>query len=491
MYVVCGPKILKIFIFYIFKYKNIHFRVLCGIVWYCVISYRKMVNEKEDLQLKIKKIYDQIGQSQKKKVVLKWKQIIDDLGDDKHNIQNFSQALHRKGVFKSNLQELYRYMIENIHAPKPSLKSILQGGGDKGPIISRFLSARQMGNLAQASTKTYRKFWNKDAPLLQTVQPSYGNMLRHTSLYIQKLKHFKSLQELTLNLGRLQDHDDYDMRVLTSIIPLMTKLKIINLHLDDRWKEDETVAFISLFSSLTNLEEISLTYDDHEFSDKVMYALASVLRSSKNLRKLFLNSQYSFRKGRIGVEGMRALASVLPSLTKLEHLDLRNCRLTFEGMKALASALPSLKNLNYLDLSYNKVSVRTLTLLGELLKETPGLVQLDLDNMGFGKNGMVILIDGLSTLKNLRRLSLSHNDIDVEGVRVLASILPRLTKLESLEVAENAIGNEGAMILMGLTNSKTHIYILEENEIGQEGELNEDVIKGYEFVMNNRKKRDK
>ena len=43
-----------------------------------------------------------------------------------------------------------------------------------------------------------------------------------------------------------------------------------------------------------------------------------------------------------------------------------------------------------------------------------------------------------------------------------------------------------AMILMGLTNSKTNIYILEENE-----ELNVDVIKGYEFVMNNRKKRDK
>ena len=42
------------------------------------------------------------------------------------------------------------------------------------------------------------------------------------------------------------------------------------------------------------------------------------------------------------------------------------------------------------------------------------------------------------------------------------------------------------MILMGLTNSKTNIYILEENE-----ELNVDVIKGYEFVMNNRKKRDK
>ena len=81
---------------------------------------------------------------------------------------------------------------------------------------------------------------------------------------------------------------------------------------------------------------------------------------------------------------------------------------------------------------------------------------------------------------------LSHNYIQVEGVRVLASILPALTKLESLEVAENGIGNEGAMILMGLTNSKTNIYILEENE-----ELNVDVIKGYEFVMNNRKKRDK
>ena len=78
---------------------------------------------------------------------------------------------------------------------------------------------------------------------------------------------------------------------------------------------------------------------------------------------------------------------------------------------------------------------------------------------------------------------LSHNYIQVEGVRVLASILPALTKLESLEVAENGIGNEGAMILMGLTNSKTNIYILEENE-----ELNVDVIKGYEFVMNIRKK---
>ena len=83
---------------------------------------------------------------------------------------------------------------------------------------------------------------------------------------------------------------------------------------------------------------------------------------------------------------------------------------------------------------------------------------------------------------------LSHNYIQVEGVRVLASILPALTKLESLEVAENGIGNEGAMILMGLTNSKTNIYILEENEEGQEGELNEDVVKGYEFVMNIRKK---
>ena len=43
-----------------------------------------------------------------------------------------------------------------------------------------------------------------------------------------------------------------------------------------------------------------------------------------------------------------------------------------------------------------------------------------------------------------------------------------------------------AMILMGLVNSKADLYILEENV-----ELNEDVIKGYEFVMNNRKKRDK
>jgi hypothetical protein len=42
------------------------------------------------------------------------------------------------------------------------------------------------------------------------------------------------------------------------------------------------------------------------------------------------------------------------------------------------------------------------------------------------------------------------------------------------------------MILMGLVNSKADLYILEENV-----ELNEDVIKGYEFVMNNRKKRDK
>ena len=443
-----------------------------------------MVNGKDELQLKINKIYDQIGQSQKKKVVLKWKQIMD---DKQHELQNFTEALHRKGVFKSNLEELYRYIIQNIHSPKPSLKSMLQGGGDKGPLISRFLTARQMGNLTQASTKTYRKFWNKDAPLLQTVQPSYGNMLRHSSLYIQKLKHFKSLQELTLNLGRLQDHDD-NMRVLTSIIPLMTKLKIINLHLDDRGKEDETVAFISLFSSLTNLEEISLSYDNKEFSDKVMYALVSVLRSSKNLRKLFLNSEDSFCKGRIGVEGMRSLASVLPSLTKLEHLNLRNCRLTFEGMKALASALPSLKNLNYLDLSYNHVSLRTVTLLGEVLKQTPSLVHLYLDNMGLGTNEMVILVEGLSTLTNLRVLGLSHNYIQVEGVRVLASILPRLTKLESLEIAENGIGNEGAMILMGLTNSKTNIYILEENEEGEEGELNEDVLKGYEFVMNIRKK---
>ncbi|GIQ84709.1 hypothetical protein KIPB_006257, partial [Kipferlia bialata] len=173
-------------------------------------------------------------------------------------------------------------------------------------------------------------------------------------------------------------------------------------------------------------------------------------------------------------EGATALALALPSLTSLTHLSLHNNSIGDDGAKALAQALPSLTALTKLELITNKIGDYGAIALASALRSLTALPKLNLCCNRIGDYGAEALALTLPSLTALTELSLDINNIGDYGAKALARALPSLTSLTHLNLHRNNIGDEGAkafaVALRSMTASTAFTALcLENNRIGDEG----------------------
>ncbi len=127
------------------------------------------------------------------------------------------------------------------------------------------------------------------------------------------------------------------------------------------------------------------------------------------------------------------LAFLVPSLTKLQQLSLRNCyilRVKNSGYLASLALLLLGRGCSSEDLSY--------------LANLTQLRQLDLNSCNHATHASLRHVAGLT---NLQVLDLENTEITYEGLRQLTG----LTQLQVLSLADTRVGNKGLACLVGLT----------------------------------------
>jgi len=179
-----------------------------------------------------------------------------------------------------------------------------------------------------------------------------------------------------------------------------------------------------------------------------------------------------FSERKIGEEGGRYLAVVLPYCTQLTQLSLNNCGLRNLSIDSITSALKNLPELQILELSNNPLEIQGSFLVGEAVHSLSKLRKLSLENCRI-QIGIEGLSKGLIRCKYLLELNLSQNKLGSEGAKSLSRTLRSLPSLEVLQIVDNNIGTEGARALAQGLKLLDHMkkLMLSTNNIGTDGVL--------------------
>jgi Ran GTPase-activating protein (RanGAP) involved in mRNA processing and transport len=175
---------------------------------------------------------------------------------------------------------------------------------------------------------------------------------------------------------------------------------------------------------------------------------------------------------KIGDDGVKALARVLPDLPELANLDLSNNDITCEGFSALAEKLCECCSLKELDLSYNDVRSDGMVALANYLKRCLSVTVLTLPNNPYlGKQGIEIFAHMLPMGYPIVHLDLSNTSIKVEGSTALAEALRKLPGLCSLRIAGNLLRDAGTkrIVKVFLVCKALMEVDLSHNHIANEG----------------------
>ena len=170
-------------------------------------------------------------------------------------------------------------------------------------------------------------------------------------------------------------------------------------------------------------------------------------------------------RGRIGNEGVQALAEALPQ-SHITQLDLNDNNIGNEGAQALALALPQ-SHITQLKLHINEISDEGAQALALALPQSH-ITLLYLSRNNIGNEGAQALALALPQ-SHITQLYLGQNAIGNEGAEALALALPQ-SHITQLYLSWNNIGNEGAQAL-ALALPQSHITQLDLgwNKIGNEG----------------------
>jgi hypothetical protein len=265
---------------------------------------------------------------------------------------------------------------------------------------------------------------------------------------------------------------------LSDALPLCPRLLRLNLSGQRIYVRNNPFAGVARCHALTELRladcEIEL----------VAAQLGTALTQCQQLRLLDL------RQNNLGGEDTtvqprrRHMSYILTGLMhhqSLEHLDLTSCRLRTEAMRLLGAALPTMLRLEHLDVSTNGLLVLSLLPLIQALPLCPGLrdlrvrendglhclsmwslarfnamhglASLDLSRCWIAfedlrevRHGLVFTAE-LPRCPRLRALNLSENNLGDTFVRGLARALPECASLESLELADAHISDAGVRAL--------------------------------------------
>lgn len=203
--------------------------------------------------------------------------------------------------------------------------------------------------------------------------------------------------------------------------------------------------------------------------------LATHLANASSLRSLRIPGlaglHHTWEQPGIGAEGMRAIASALPS--SLEKLEITGNAIGNDGAASLAAALKSrpLLRLRELNLELNAITDDGAAFLATVLGAAP-LEGLNLDHNWIGADGATALAHGLGARGvTLQRLTLAGNNVGERGAAAFASALQSNQVLRSLNLYSNHIGTSGAVALAPvLRHSSLSELCLAYNYLDADGE---------------------
>nr|XP_049616912.1 NACHT, LRR and PYD domains-containing protein 12 isoform X4 [Syngnathus scovelli] len=272
-----------------------------------------------------------------------------------------------------------------------------------------------------------------------------------------------TLQVLTLESCNLSEKSGEALASVLSSSRTLRKLDLSDNYLGDDGLE-------ALAAGLANpqctLQVLNLMTGD--LRKKSCEALASVLSSSRTLRELDLSDND------LGDDGLEALAAGLakPQCT-LQVLKLNSCKLSKKSCEALASVLSSSRTLRELDLSWNDLGDDGLEALAAgLAKPQCTLQVLRLDECKLSKKSCDALASVLSSSCSLRKLDLSNNDLGDDGLEALAAGLakPQCT-LQVLRLNSCNLSEKSCDALASVLSSSCSLRKLDLswNDLGDDG----------------------
>ena len=226
-----------------------------------------------------------------------------------------------------------------------------------------------------------------------------------------------------LVLGEIDLDDECDEQLLAALgnLKYLKELDLSRISIKVCINRTGAKALARVLSSLTFLEKLVLGYIPFKCYEQQLFAAFENLKYLKEL---------DFSRININKTGAKALARVLPSLTRLEKLG--EIGLGYECDGQLLPALGNLKYLKELYLSgnnFNKISAKA---LARVLPSLTLLEKLELGGIDLDDECDEQLFATLGNLKYLKELYLSGNDFNKISAKALARVLPSLTLLKKL-----------------------------------------------------------
>lgn len=185
----------------------------------------------------------------------------------------------------------------------------------------------------------------------------------------------------------------------------------------------------------TNLKSIDL--HDNPLTHEVSAALAEVIVSHPNLRRVNLNDTA------MEDSGIEKLSLSLGRAAKtVEHLELEINEITPEGAAEIASAIRKMENLKYLNLKENELEDDGALEIAKSLLGLNSLEVVDMRTNQIKRGGAVALAKACVTLPSIKELLLDDNEISEAGIDVLLDVLRKGKKEHILGSLDENMADE-------------------------------------------------
>jgi Ran GTPase-activating protein (RanGAP) involved in mRNA processing and transport len=148
----------------------------------------------------------------------------------------------------------------------------------------------------------------------------------------------------------------------------------------------------------------------------------------------------------LGDSGVATIASALPRLPSIRHLDLSNNWVQVAGAEALAGGLCALKNLETLDMSKNNIKTAGLAFISAVLVELPSVTQVCLSKNSIDEHGGASISAILSQCPQIVFCDLTGNRLGPLGAAQVAVGIAQAKQLEHIDLDCNELGAEGALL---------------------------------------------
>lgn len=202
------------------------------------------------------------------------------------------------------------------------------------------------------------------------------------------------------------------------------------------------------------IEEDWKTIDSRFIFNHDMYAEArredKVYERSDYIHLPFVKIELDFTDKKIGSEGGRRIAELLPVLPGLTVLDLDGTDIDDDVVQAIAANLHYVPGLQELYLGSNKFGVEGVRALADNLQYAPKLKILELSHNEIGDEGLQIILDNLHHIPELNNLALRAIGVTSEMDEVIADKLEDLPNLETLLLDKNGLPGKGRIFVTWL-----------------------------------------